>query len=231
LGLSEITDKIRSKGHWVVAIRPEPFDENRVDYAELDEILAGAAVRFRGWPVPFIDNRQELMHGDSWIGQDVDAELVSHHEAWRFFASGQFNHLRTVSADWREGREATPTPAGFASVIEVWEILFYLTEVFELATRLALGPAGGEQTTIDIRLNGLQDRGLVVANHNRAEFMTPYRSSTDFLQRSMTVPRDELVAEGRSRAVDMARDFFLRFGWKPTLDLLSDYQRELTERS
>jgi hypothetical protein len=229
--LSEITDKIRSKGHWLIAIRPEPFDEQRIDYAELDEILTGATVRFRGWPVPFFDYRQELIHGDSWIGQDVDADLVAHHEAWRFFTSGQFTHLRAVSADWRTGEEATRTPGGYSSVIEVWEILFYLTEVFELATRLALGPVGGDQVTIDVQLNGLVDRGLVVADWNRAEFMTPYRSGSESLQRATTLSRDELVAEGRSRAVEMSREFFLRFGWKPTADLLSDYQRELTERS
>src|SRR5438552_3845561 len=143
--MTEVTDRIRSKGHWDVVVRPEPFDDHRVDYGELDDILAGAAVRFRGWPVPFIDHREQPLRGDDWIGQDIDSDLVSQYEAWRFFTSGQFNHLRAVSADWRAGREATTVPEGFNSVIEIWEIIFYLTEVFELAARLALSPAGDEK--------------------------------------------------------------------------------------
>ena len=90
----------------------------------------------RGWPVPFVDHRAELLRGDDWTGQDIDAEIVSHYEAWRFFTSGQFNHLRAVSADWRTGQEATAVPVGAHAVIEVWEILYYVTELFELAARL-----------------------------------------------------------------------------------------------
>ena len=108
--------------------------------------------------------------------------MVSHHEAWRYFTSGQFNHLRAVSADWREGAEATAIPEDFASVIEVWEILFYLTEVFELATRLALSKGGGERITIDVGLHGLRDRGLVIADHRRSSFSQPYRPTPESLQ-------------------------------------------------
>jgi hypothetical protein len=228
--LSEIADKIRSRGHWDVAIRPLRFTEGRVDYGALDEILAGAAVRLRGWPVPYIDSREELLRGGDWIGQDIDAEIVSQHEAWRFFTSGQFTHLRAVSADWRTGQEATHIPDGFDSVIEVWEILFYVTEVFELAARLVLSPAGDEGMGVDIRLNGLQDRGLVIADTRRAPFMVPYRASSESLRQTVTLSRDELVAEGRRQAVNTAREFFLRFGWKASIDQLDEYQRELTDR-
>ena len=98
--MSEITDKIRSKAYWEVSIRPAEFDENRVEYSALESVLVGNAVRFRGWPVPFIDDRTGVDRGQSWIGQEIDADLISHQEAWRFFTSGQFNQLRAVSADW-----------------------------------------------------------------------------------------------------------------------------------
>ena len=227
--LSEVTDRIRSKGYWDVAIRPEPFTEHRVDYGELDDILANATVRLRGWPVPFIDYREEMLRGEDWIGHDVDAEVVSLHEAWRFFTSGQFTHLRTVSADWRTGREETVVPEGFNSVIEIWEILYYVTEVFELAARLALSPAGDERMTLDIRLNALQDRALVVGHPRRVPFSTPRRATAESLNQTVTLPRDQLVAEPREKAVETAREFFLRFGWKPSVEQLLEQQRELTE--
>lgn len=229
--MSEVTDKIRSKGYWEVAIRPEPFVQDRVGYADLDDVLASVAVRLRGWPVPFIDNRDLLIRGDDWIGQDIDGAPVCHYEAWRFFTSGQFVQLRSVSADWRVGREATTVPEGFASVIEVWEILYYVTEVFELAARLVLGPAGGERTTLDVQLNGLQQRALVVGLPRRLPFMTPYVTTTASLRQQLTLSRDQLVAEARQKAVSMSREFFLRFGWKPSVTQLTELQNELTARS
>lgn len=229
--MSETTDKVRSRGHWNIAIRPEPFIEGRVDYGDLDEILVRAVVQLRGWPVPYIDHREEPLRGVDWVGQDVDGDVVPHHEAWRFFTSGQFNHLRAVSADWRTAREAAPIPDGFNSVIEVWEILFYLTEVFELAARLALGPAGDERMTLDVRLNGLEKRALVVGQPQRMGFAAPPQTNAGSLRHTVTVSRDELLAESRQQATEMAREFFLRFGWKPSIDHLAAYQRELTERS
>ena len=117
--MSAITDKIRSRGYWSVVIRPEVFIADRVKYADLESVLEAATVRFRGWPVPFVDRREPPLRGDDWIGQDIDARVVGHVEAWRFFSSGQFDHLRPISADWREGQERPYVPRGFDAVIEV----------------------------------------------------------------------------------------------------------------
>jgi hypothetical protein len=235
--VSELTDKLRSKGYWDVTIRPETFSDQRVAYENLDELLESVVVRFRGWPVPFIDRRHETLHGDDWIGQDVDA--VGHIEAWRFFTSCQFNHLRAVSADWRyvslQATEATDVfparfeflPEGFDYVIEIWEILFYLTEVFELAARLALSPAGDDTMSISVQLNARERRGLIVGQANRVPFDRPFGPPPESITREVTVPREELVAEPRALAVDMAREFLLRFGWKPSREQLAEHQREL----
>jgi hypothetical protein len=229
--MSELTQKIRSKGYWVIAIHPAEFVEDRVPYELLDELIPSLAVRMRGWPVPFADfGRREQLRGDDWVGQDVDAETVSHYEAWRFYTSGLFTHLRSVSADWRSGAEATRVEAEFDSVIEVWEILFYLTEVFELAARLALSPAGDEPMIISAELHNLSGRGLVVGQQGRVPFFEPYRAQVESFSREVTLSREQLVAEGRKEAAQMARDFFLRFGWKPSLEQLLDHQRELTDR-
>jgi hypothetical protein len=235
--VSEVTDKIHSKGYWDVTIRPETFDDQRLDYENLDEVLNSVAVSFRGWPVPFIDRRTQTLHGDDWIGQDIDATVVSHYEAWRFFTSGQFNHLRAVSADWRTGSEGTyvvPSrleypPENFESVIEIWEILFYLTEVFELAARLALSPAGDDAMAISVRLEAGAGRALIVGQANRVPFDRPYGPPPETIARELTLPREQLVAEPRMLAVEMARQFFLRFGWKPSLEQLADHQRELVK--
>ena len=229
--MSKLLDKIRSRGYWEVVIRPEAYEEHRVAYGQLDEIIVAAVVRMRGWPVPFFEHREQPMRGKNWIGQDVDSQVVGHYEAWRFYTSGQFNHLRAVDADWRHSAEISPAPPRDEKVIEVWEILFYLTEVFELAARLALGPAGDKTMTIGVCLHGLDGRGLIVGQRHRAEFFHPYRTTQNDLRQRVTVSREDLVANPREYTVGMAHEFFVRFGWKPARDQLADHQRELTDRT
>jgi hypothetical protein len=228
--VSALVDKVRSRGYWDVVIRPEVYEHDRIPYSQLDEIVAAVVVRMRGWPVPLFDYRQDVVRGRDWVGQDIDADLLGHYEAWRFHRSGQFNHLRAVGADWRGSARISPGSAASGEIIEVWEVLFYLTEIFELAARLALSAAGNETMTIEAGLHGLGSRRLVVGQHNRTEFLQPYRASHDDLTQRVTVSREELVAEPRGRAVDMAHEFFVRFGWKPSRDQLTEHQRELTER-
>lgn len=227
--MSALVDKVRSRGHWNIVIRPVVFDAGRLDYATLEDVVESLAVRFRGWPVPFVDRREQPLRGDDWVGQDIDATMVSHYEAWRFFTSGQFNHLRAISADWREGRERTHVPPGYDAVVEVWEIVFYLTEIFELAARLALSSAGDDRMLVSVDASALGNRALVVAQSNRAEFIEPYRLPTR-LAKEVTLTRDDLVARPRELAAELARDFFLRCGWKPPLEQILEHQRELTDR-
>lgn len=227
--MSEVTDKIRSRAYWDISIMPEPFNERRLGFAVLGDLVASHTVRLRGWPVPYTDYREETLRGDDWLGQDIDAKTVSHIEAWRMFRSGQFSHLRAVDIDWR------PLPSGeprseSADVVEVWEILYYLTEVFELAARLALSPAGDETMTVRANLFGLNYRSLIVGQSNRAEFWDPKGPGPTKIEREVTLPRNQLVAEAREQAVDMARDYFDEFSWTVSREQLLDHQRQLTDR-
>lgn len=214
-------------GHWDVAVRPSTLKEDRVDYAELEDLMGSLAVRMRGWPVPYVGH-DDWVRGVDFVGQDIGPRVVPHTEAWRFFTSGQFAHLRAIDADTSPDRA---TPEGFAGVIEIWEIVFYLTELFELTARLSLSPAGDESMTVDVTLSGMENRGLIVGMPRRVPFFEPYRSSVATLHREISLTRDSLVADPRAPALAMSREFMLRFGWKPTLDQLAEVQRELTERT
>lgn len=224
--MSELTDTISARGHWIISIHPDQFDEARVNYADLGKILERSVVRLRGWPVPFIDHREMVLRGDDWVGQDLDPGLGPP-EAWRFSTSGQFNHLRGFAADWRRDESATPIPAGAQSVVEVWELLFYLTEVFELAGRLALTDAGDEHMVIRVALTGLEQRALVVAQPTRAGFRQLRIATMPTIERFVPLTRDQLAADARAEAVHLARDIFLRFGWEATTEQLAGHQAEI----
>jgi hypothetical protein len=217
--VSAVTDGIKSRGYWDVRIRPGDFDSERVPYEQLEQIVSGAAVRLRGWPVPYV-KFGATSHGGDWIGQEHKEE------AWRFWTSGQFAHLAAVAADRRPD---TRVPEGFDSVIEVWAILFHLTEVTELAARLALTDAGGDLMEIKATLGGMGNRALVVGQRNRSEFVEPYRSAANHYTVTRASPREELLADSRAMAVEMSKEVFQRFGWMTSVHQLSERQRELTE--
>jgi hypothetical protein len=180
--------------------------------------------------VPFVDGRSGFLHGDNWVGEDIDARTVSHDEAWRFYTSGQFLQLRLVSADRRIGTEATSIPSGAAAVIEVWEILFYLTELTEFAARLgASAAAEASAFSISATLHGMKDRQLIPGTPSR-ELDGIYRSRDADLTVTATYQRDTLIAAPREAGVELSRAMLVKFGFNASPRVLRDYQTELTRR-
>ena len=50
--MSDVVEKIRSRGAWDVTIRPAAYEPNRMLYEHLEDVLEKSVVRIRGWPVP-----------------------------------------------------------------------------------------------------------------------------------------------------------------------------------
>jgi hypothetical protein len=226
---TDVLAKIRSRGHWDVGIHPGHQLDRPLALQDLIRLLEANTVRMRGWPVPFIDYREQIRRGNDWIGQDIDAVAVDHYEAWRFFTSAQFTQLRSISADWRHGQEQTLVPRWASAVIEVWEVLYYLTELVELAARLALA-SSARSFVIDATLVGMRDRALVSGTPTR-ELDGPYVFSEDDIHVRESVSSSHLAAEPRQVAVEMSAAALSRFGFHAASGVLEDYQRELLGRS
>lgn len=220
-----VVEKIQQRGHWVINIRPHKYEPERLTFGRLESVINTSVVRRRGWPVPFIDYQEQLQTGSTWIGQEVNAESVSHYEAWRLYQSGQFSHLRSVSAEWRESTERTEVPAGFAAAIETWEILFYLTEVFELAGRLGI-EVGSEAMTIDVQLK-LRPNTALVTGFDDVVPLEPRRIPENLTARSTTLATEKLVAEYGPAAAEASLYYFERSKWSPSPQLLQVLQRRL----
>lgn len=223
--MSDLVEGIRSLCHWDVAIRPDTYEAERVPYADLEALVARSTVRMRGWPVPMIITRTPIAHGPQWVGQEIDALPLPHLEAWRMFTSGQFTQLRVTSADARSAAQGADPP-----IVEVWEILFYLTELVELAARFALSPAGGGGgTTLDVALRNTTGRRLVAGTPER-ELHDDHVCQQANIELSKTFPQAELIGGPRDIAVDLAARMMRPFGFDASPQVLADYQRELTER-
>jgi hypothetical protein len=220
--MTKLTDEIRGLAHWEIAVRPESFDATRLARADLVATVHQATVQMRGWPVPYIGNGQ-LLRGATWVGQDIEPLRVPQMEAWRMFTSGQFTQLRVISAELEHSTRGQ-------AVIEVWEVLFYLTEVFEFASRLALTKAGAPSMTVDVRLKGAAGRTLTPGEAGRILWQD-YQVTSDDIHYSVTLDRDRVVAAAREEAVAAAVDVFWNFGWDITEPrTLRDYQSQLLAR-
>lgn len=225
--MSPVLEKINRLGHWETAIYPADYLHDRVKYDQLEATVRNSVVRLRGWPVPYVDYEHDILRSQQWIGQDVNA-APTHCEAWRFFASGQFQHRRVFSADMVQLHNEQQAPRQNSPSIEVWEILYYLTEVFELAARLALTSAGSEHMTVRTRLLNLNGRSLVMGYRDRTDFALPKAGPRDDLQFESSMARDDLVSRPGEHAAIMAQHFFGRFGWNPQLFQLTVLQSQLS---
>lgn len=225
---SPTIEKIRSRGYWDVTIHPAHRLATPLPRAALLDTLQRNVVSMRGWPVPFIDYREPTLRAKTSIGQDIDATTVDHYESWRFTTDAQFSQLRGISADWRSGRDATHIPRGATRVIEVWEILFYITELVELAARLALA-IETNAFRISTALHGMRNRALVSGTPAR-ELHHRYISTEDVIDDDRNVAVDTLTGTPRAVAVEISIELLAGFGWYADTTVLRDYQSELLKR-
>ena len=110
------------------------------------------------------------------------------------------------------------------------EILFYLTEVFELAARMALAIAVEESVHISARLTGMDGRQLISGSWSR-EIDGPYVSFTNVLAAQVSLATPDLIAAPRSHAVTMAQEFLQHFGLRIADEVAADWQAELIDRA
>ena len=109
--MSELLEKIRSRGYWKVIIRPTDLVENRIENpADLYRILdnSAARIRHRWFGFPHIQWESETGRGKDWIGQEF--QWGRYLELWRFYQSGQFVAYRGLYGDWADHAPALPVP-------------------------------------------------------------------------------------------------------------------------
>ena len=147
-----------------VAVRPGPYDPERLNPAELGPFIEEQAVRLRGWPVPMVSPRDPLQRSGTSLAQDSQSQF--HVEAWRVFTSGQFLHRRALATDVRDTADQRAEHPQATGAVAVWDVLLYIVEVAELGARLA-SRLGCDTIGFDVSVRGIMGRELVSGERGR----------------------------------------------------------------
>lgn len=211
-----------------LAIRPRPYRADRFPPGQLVELVRDLTVRLRGWPLPFVDNVERsplALHGP-WVGQDYLVDTASHREAWRMWSSGQFLHRKVLTSDDRphiaEAQASTPDAAG---TVIVWDVLLYLVEAAEFASRLAAA-TGCDGVDIEVSMHNVQGRQLVSGDPNR-DVEVQGVMSAQALHGQTTASRPELLTQTRQVSVRLAQSVLQQFGLQMPDGFLMDWQSEV----
>lgn len=222
---SPVLERILGSGYLDIAIRPGPFEPDRVSPAHLESLVVENAVRLRGWPLPYVDYKIPIARHGSWIGQDIEPTVVPHCEAWRACASGQFLHRRMLATDLRESEQLLPDAPGATGAVAVWDVLLYLVEVAELAARLAT-TLECESITIHVILGGVAGRQLIAGDWSRAQF-ADYLVTADRLEGDIVVDTTTLIATPRELGVQLTQQVLTQFGANVSKQVLMDWQEQV----
>ncbi len=226
--MSDLSDRIRARGHWLVVVRPATFIERRIEkLTDLWLIAQRSQVRLRGWYFPQVVPNVDPSYGNDWVGQE--SQYDHYLGAWRFYRSGQFIDLSAFMEDWRDESTLWPAPPGWQPGRElmVGGVLFRFTEIFEFAARLALSAAGDTRIRIESTLRGLSGRMLVGSHPWEYWLDGSRRTAEPELTFQSELDREELVAAPRELALNSAIAFFQSFGWDADPDLLREKQKTL----
>ena len=218
--------------HWRVNFRPAEYDPELIPtLAECFRLVEQTSVRFRGWPYPYLSNRQDergrLTNGvASWTDNEYATEY------WCLYQSGQFLHLFTFeenTPDCQRQQQSLRRPyrPHTPGCVDFLDFLYTVTEIFEFATRLCLKELYRGSLEISIELKDIQGFRLWSSDPAR-RVRSEWISHESNLRKSWPFPSAELIANSADRALDAAIWFFERFGWEsPNKDSLSRDQREM----
>lgn len=226
-----ILEKIKTRGHWLINVRPTVYNAALLPHQDLQPILRRSVVSLRGWEFPYIDYSVAIRNLLASIEQE--SEWSSYLEAWSFHRSGQFIDLCGFPEDWEEQSvtgflEPNGTIAG--QRLGIGEVLYRFTEIFEFASRLAITEAGTEETYISIVLKGLNGRRLYNDGRQGNPLFRTAETGMDEFPFSRAYSRTDLIATPRELALDVATEFFGPFGWYPPRELLKSMQERAASR-
>ena len=237
--MSEILNKIRSRGHWKVVVHPPCFNDARIpNKSDLAPILENSKVMLWGWSFPYLVEDMSRSEGTDWIGREVSFDSLI--ELWRFYQSGQFVHYSGMVSDWSKH---TGTFSGWPSqwdsgvpgrphvLLDIKEVMIRFAEIFEFAARLSSTQAGDDQMHLEIEVVGVENHLLRVSPNDKVDYFRKMVNPSHKIPFKFDLHMLELKSNTRGLGLKPAAELFAMFGWKPGIAILQDIQSELLSPS
>ena len=230
--MSELLERIRSRGYWKAIVRPTTFVGRRVKQrSDLLPILEKTSVEIKGWSFPHIDPVMTLDEGPDWIGQELARDHIL--EFWRFYQSGQLIHYFAMPEDW--GALSSPwrqSSDGISRVmLDVGDVVIRFTEVFEFAARLAFAETWDEGIHIEVSVDNIENHFLQLPRLGSTKAASIPQAEVPAMQYARDFAIEELIAGAGDLSLEPTLRMFSTFGWKPAIDVVRDLQTERLRRT
>jgi hypothetical protein len=227
---NDLPSLIRSRCYWQATIRPEQFDEVRVDdYALLFPIVEESVVSLWSWPFPIVagdtDSRRS---GEDWVGEEIDWKFGP--SLWRLYQSGQFFTLLGMWRDWHGRSPNNPNGDGPQESLPMWDTIRQFTEIYEFAARLSLTEAGDAAMRVNVKIGNIQGRILGQDNPRKTQLRYYRFQAPDYswpAPRSEPISRNALVGDPRGLAAEGLAELFKRFDFNAGTQAIRAWQEEL----
>ena len=231
--MSEVLEKIRSRGHWRVIVHPARFEQKRVEtLSSLVPILQKSSVRLKGWSFPHVDDIIEIEESVDWVGQEIDVRDVV--ELWRFYQSGQFVQYSGMTTDWSK---TVSTFSGWPSqwesdgvrhvLLDIREVMIRFMEIFEFASRLSSTEAGDDYMHLEIEVIGIENHLLRVSTNDKVDFFRSMAAPAEKIPFKYDLHMLDLKSNTRELALKPAAELLGLFNWNPSISILRDIQAEV----
>lgn len=218
----EIFGVIKKGGYWKINIRPTSYAENRINsLAKCEEYLRSSKVSFRGWDFPHIStlkSGQKFIQSSEYFG--------GHEEFFRFFKSGQFVFYKAMP---EESMASSYQRRVNDKGLEIITTLFFLTEVFEFASRIFNFEEMGNQFTIDIELFDIQGRQLFFYDPLRVLYEKYISEIDNEIKISKEGRLEDLILEKAELALEVSKEIFGAFGLNTNTPAFDSYFKEEQE--
>ena len=231
--MSELLQKIRSRGYWKIVIHPGTFNEERVaEWSALLPILEKTFVRIKGWGFPHVDDSIPTEMGENWVGQEIDMGPLI--QLWRFYQSGQFVQYSGMTTDWSKN---VSTFSGWPSqwesdgvrhvLLDIREVMIRFMEIFEFASRLSSTEAGDDYMHLEIEVIGIENHLLRVSTNDKVDFFRGMVAPADKIPFKYDLHMLDLKSNTRELALKPAAELLGLFNWNPSIAILRDIQAEV----
>ncbi|MBE0433328.1 hypothetical protein IBX73_07675 [candidate division WOR-3 bacterium] len=231
---NSIIDKIKTKGYWRILFRPLTSEIKIGQLERCKQIVEQNGVKLRGWDYPHFPRRKDessdLLPGDNYyVGYD---DWMQFKELWRMYQSGQFIHYKALSEDWYEEgiKHEYAEYNNKYRILKITETIYFITEVFEFLSRLTKQGIYKDGVDLSIKLMHTEGRILYAEHGIGMRYLEHYKTAAPEISFERRYSEKQVAEDAPRLARDVLLHIFERFGWKPSADMIKEYQMRLLEK-